>query len=315
MSTLMVTHDDLEKIVGWYLGYGRTVANWSTDQNDDVQVSVDSGQRMVYNAHNWSFLEPTTTITVWGSITGTISAVNGTGNLTITASESVFYPTCVGHTLVTSSENSYTIATYVSGTQITTTASALADNGDTFTITATGDYILPTDFGSFVGDLTHATGSGYHDIKRVSEAQIRSLRVGSDYSGTPKWVATQFMTTTLAADQRQEMLVYPKPDGDYVLSYKYRILPDKLVATTNEYPYGAETFSELIREACLAAAEQEVNEEAGIHTQKYQALLLRAVQLDGQNGADTLGVPRSASDVSNTCYRRGGICRYVGFPS
>lgn len=58
---------DLQTEVGFFLGYGRTAANWSTDQTDVVAMCIKGGLNRFYAppalpgepvAHRWSFLRP-----------------------------------------------------------------------------------------------------------------------------------------------------------------------------------------------------------------------------------------------------------------
>lgn len=72
-----LTYKDFTGAVGDYLGYGWGAHNddraWSVPQNLNITKVVGSGQRMVYypeplfpneSAHSWSFLRPTTTLTL-----------------------------------------------------------------------------------------------------------------------------------------------------------------------------------------------------------------------------------------------------------
>jgi len=49
------------------------------------------------------------------------------------------------------------------------------------------------------------------------------------------------------------------------------------------------SLAELFIESCLAVAEQRLNDEIGVHTQTYQALLLDAVQRDKKHSPTYFG--------------------------
>lgn len=312
VSTLNVSFTDLRTVTGRELGYGPAVSDWSSDAAAVTHVDnvVKTGLRRVYGAHDWNWLRVPTTITVWGSITGTISTVGGTGNKTITASASVFYPTCVGKTLVAdTSENEYTVATYISGTQITVTADASADALDTFTITADGQYPMPDDFGGLDGEFFFQDGTSYHPLKIMGQAEVLRARAQTDMTGIPLFAAVRWVDSTNALFQACEVMMYPTPDAAYVLNYRYRKLPNALVTTTAEYPYGHSGFSELFRVACLAAAEEDRGIPA-IHSARYQALLAEAIARDGRMTAQTLGTQADWRD--NDFYERSGRTKYNG---
>lgn len=310
VSTLTTTYDEIVSSIGYKLGYGRTAASWSTDQSANVAAVLKSGLRRVYGAYDWKWLKIPTTITVWSSISGTISTVTGTGKNIITASTSVFYPTMVGKTLV-STAASYTISSYTSGTVVTVATDASADAGHAFTITGNGDFILPDDFGSIEGQFTHSTGSGYADIVVVGHQDLLSLRAASDWSGLPQWASIWYGDSDNSTDQKRYVSFHPTPDASYTLSYRYRKLPNLLVDSSNEYPFGCQPFSELIRVSCMAAAEEEVNEVPGVSAARYEQLLSEAIVKDGLMAAQTLGLPRSSWD-GELPYERGGSVLYVG---
>jgi len=69
-STLAVTFDDLRQEVGFYLGFGRSPANWTSEQAATVESVIKSGLRQFYfpppvngYVHQWHFLRPQTSLT------------------------------------------------------------------------------------------------------------------------------------------------------------------------------------------------------------------------------------------------------------
>lgn len=70
-STLTLTFSNLQVAVARYLGYSVTAADWTTPQAAEIAGIVQSGLRQFYwppvpadrpDAHRWSFLRPTTTL-------------------------------------------------------------------------------------------------------------------------------------------------------------------------------------------------------------------------------------------------------------
>jgi len=70
-STLTLGWADLKKEVGFFLGFGSTIANWSASQVTTIEGIVQSGYRQVLYlpamqgvqpGYEWSFLRPTTTL-------------------------------------------------------------------------------------------------------------------------------------------------------------------------------------------------------------------------------------------------------------
>jgi len=72
-SSLTLGWADLKQSVGFFLGYGSTIGNWSAAQITEIEDIVQSGYRRVMYppsviqgaaGHKWSFLQPTTTLAV-----------------------------------------------------------------------------------------------------------------------------------------------------------------------------------------------------------------------------------------------------------
>ena len=71
-STLSIAFADLKSEVGYFLGYGRTVASFTAAQSALVIALVQSGVRRVYyptaagpdSGYEWSWLRPTTTLSI-----------------------------------------------------------------------------------------------------------------------------------------------------------------------------------------------------------------------------------------------------------
>lgn len=300
---LIQTFAEIKLDMGEELGWTRTEGKWTASQILKMNSMIDAGYRRFLfsartsngNVHRWSFLEPIDTIALWPTTTGTVSgsgAYDGSTYTTITATESKFYATMVGKSFsFDTSSTEYTIASYVSATQIKVTGDASAEaSDDTFTITADGDYRLPDDFGGIIGDMFYSNTNTYRRyLRRYGIAQINYQRsVQQDYTAPPEMYAIAPLTTDGTVGQRHEVSVWPTPYEVVTLTYQYSILPDKL---TSSYPYpkGSEQFSESIRYACLAEVERRHGLQRG-YEQMYQDMSNAAVQRDQlDNMPATLG--------------------------
>jgi len=302
--TLTTVLDDLKLDVAYQLGFSRTEAKWSAERLALITNVINQGYRrflfpeIIDNdrvPHKWSFLEPVTTLVVWPETTGTTSGApsyDGSTYSTITATANKFYPSMVdGSFVFDTSENSYTVAEYVSATQIKVLGDASGeDSGDTFTMTPTGEYRLPDDFGGMVGSFFIIDQDTYPlEVRRVGIGQIHRMRAENTYTDTPKYFAIASVAMTGAAGQRQQALMYPTPDAITTLTYRYSVLPDALTASL-DYPRGIEAHSETVRLACLAEAEVEADGAAGTYEIKFQRALRASIGRDRRDHMpDNLG--------------------------
>ena len=305
--------------VSFFLGYGTDYTNATAGQKDRVDQCVKSGLRCFYwpisvtgRMHRWSFLKPTGTITLWPTTTGVC-----TGTTAITAGTGMaFYPLMAGYEMVdnTTPYASYTLITYNSVTSFTGD-DITAVSGHKFTVTADGSYALPDDFGQIEGTFRFATGSGNAAPILVGEADIRQKRTLNDQTGTPVYVAVRPKSTTNATGQRFELLAYPTPDAVYAMTYRYSVLPNALVATTAEYPYGGAMHGETIRESCLAAAEAMMNDTQGIHKALFAERLAVSIAADLQASVpDRIGTAALRPSVSGATLGSGWTLTYDNSP-
>ncbi len=243
-SGLSVGYANLRKAVGYYLGYGQSVSDWSsnTDKTAHVEDAIQSGVRQVYYppaidksilGYEWSWLRPTTTLT---------------------------------------------------------------------TADGTGDYDLPDDFGTLFG-LFHFPADEYRtSIAIVSIGKLLAMRA-VDQSGPPRYAAIRYKAEDRTTGSRQEVLFYPEPNEIWALPYEYEAYSGAL-STGYPYPLGGMQLAELYIESCLSIAEQRYNDETGLHTQRYQALLLDAVARDRKRGASVYG-QMGGGERGLTEFRRG----------
>lgn len=324
-STLSIQYSDLREEIAFFLGYGRSSANWTTDQSSTITSVLKSGLRQFYNpprlpsdasAHQWNFMYPVTTITL-GTTTGTMS---GTATTTLTATTAVFesrmgnpdsdFPTTV---TFTTSGTAYTISSVTSTSEVVLTATAAAEaSGDTFTIGSQRDYDLPDNFGAIHGELTFSSSNNYASIPQIGEGQIRDLRRGATITSFPTHCAIRPKSTDGSNGQRFEIMFYPSPDSAYVLSYAYTPLTDVL-SSTYTYPYGGEIHGETILCSCLAVAEQRLDDRKGEKWNDFQQKLQTSIDLDRKNWTpETLGYNGNNAEGFITDYRNTKVVTVGG---
>lgn len=295
-STLSLEYADFMRGVAYYLGFGNksgTSEGLTSDQQTLCDRFVQEGYRQFLfpeNGHVWSFLKPIKTIDVWATLTTGAATVGGEDDNELTVADDTFYASMVGHTIVSDTgENSYTIVSVDSATTLTVDSDASGDDGDTFTLTADGNYRLPDDFGGIEGPLTFTSGTNRPDIEMRGEPQIRQLRQRGSVTGRPRHGAVRPVAFDPTLGQRYELMLYPTPNAHYELAYTTNVLPDKLT-TTNKYPYGGMIHGNAILESCLAVAEAEANDGEREHRERYKSLLASSVRKDRtMRAAENLG--------------------------
>jgi hypothetical protein len=209
----------------------------------------------------------------------------------------------------------YVIATRTDDTHLEL-ASAYDEDTETaatYSLQHNGNYDLPDDFGRMIGNLVVESENFQPDIVVIGEGKIRSLRQSDALisNSNPLFAAVrpkeQTDTTT---GQRFEVIFYPIPDDAYTLSYRMGILPQMLIDTTLEYPYGGMQHSETIRAACIAAAEEQENgnrlDGRPTYDKKklFEERLAASISVDkNQLGIDFFGYNSDNSDAAHRPYQ------------
>lgn len=216
-------------------------------------VYTDEGG--VRHVHPFSFFQPSTsavTLTLWPTATGTMSVVT----TTITAAAAAFYPSMIGHTLTAdTSGNTYTISGYTSSTIITVTASAAADDADTFTITATGTYRLPSDWGGAESDPVYTNDAdNSDDLKEVTPQEMDEFYRDDAAAGDPrKYSITP--TSPVTTGQSWNVRFNRIPSTAKTVQWPYKVVVVDLTDSTTVYPVGGEEHNDTVLACGIAAAE------------------------------------------------------------
>lgn len=297
----------LLQYVGDYFGKSMDPDEWTVNEYDRILSIVNSGYRQYLhppclpnerNSHEWSFLRPIGSMILWGEISGTVTGLPTysatTGKSTITASTSLFHNTCVGKTFTFgTSETEYTITDYTSATVIKVSGDASGETtGDTFTVTADGDYQMSYDFGGLFGNVKYAIDDdAWFPMKMTHEGHILTMRqrnlTDQSNAGLPEMGAiVPINSTTTTRSQRQRLMVWPTPEGGatYTISYRYHALQSELSAT-NPFALGCPQHFETLLASCLSKAELLQNDAKGIHWETWMERLKAAVDHDRRRTA------------------------------
>lgn len=155
------------------------------------------------------------------------------------------------------------------------------------------DVLLPDDFGGIVGPIEFSTGdSAWGSVKIVDPTEIdhyRGLSTAGTVKSWPRYVAIRTLKQEQTGGQQKELTMWPESDDGYVLRIKFKVRPENLTAI-REYPYGGVEHAETILAACEAEAELFMDDERGVHWEKYQERLAASVAIDSRaNRAEYLG--------------------------
>ena len=277
------THIASQLGVAYYGAAGDEVAQPPTDVHTlaTVKSYVNGGLRMLLNdapLEGWRFQQPTASVVLWATVTTGAITVGGVGSVELTSASEDFYPSMVGHEIVAdTSETPYTIVAYTSATEVTVDADATADDGDTFTLTATGNYTLPSTFGGdYLGPISYEAGANPGaSIEWGSEGMIRKLRENeSSGTGYPIIAAIRKMDATNVA-RVWELLVDPTPGADYTVEFPYELYFTAMTADGNLHPAGPH-YDEAVMAACGAYAEMKGEDTMAGRGQYYRSVALPA---------------------------------------
>jgi hypothetical protein len=205
----------------------------------------------------------------------------------------------------------YAITTRDSDTELTlSSAWASADyiEGDDYVLNHNGNYDLPDGFAGMVGNMVVNSENYHPDIVIVGEGVIRSSRQQNPQtnitSTAPFYAAIRPKVQVTTTGQRFEIMFYPLPNDALTISFAMRLLPEMLVDTSVEYPYGGMTHSETIKASCLAAAESQIKDGHGPLWAAFKEELTSSITSDNaMNSQQYFGYNGDNSDAIHRPYQ------------
>lgn len=318
-SGLSVALPELVSEVGRHLDYGR--AGHSESQLAEIMAVIQSGVRRVYYplpagegvvGYEWSWLRPTTTLTLSQAIDGVLTRGSFTAGDSITQTSTLASATYV------SNSGSELVLYGVSGIANASNTWYPSDDGNDTTnawtpteVADTSKFDLPDNFGRLVGSLHFPANEYRQSVTIVPIGRILEMRASNAFLSTPRFAATRYKTTDGSSGQRQEILFFPQPDQTWEMLYEYEAYNGAL-SDSYPYPLGGMQLAELYIESCLAVAESRLEDVVGIHAAQYQALLVDAIARDRKRSARSYGQMGHVEDVHD--HRRRYGAAYSQYP-
>lgn len=298
-TTYAASYFGLVERVGHYLFGIRT--GYTGDQICDIEDCMSDGLRDVYSAYDWSFFKPIEDITTTAPYTtGTVTIASGVVTLT-----GGTFPTWAADGLLKVSSSYYSVSTRDSGTQVTLDdTSVTVASASTFEL-GRPEIPLAATFEAVANDsdLTYYPDQNelYPAVKQRNDKAVRTWQQDDPYFDRPVFYSVRTVEFDPTVGSRKRLAFYPTPDAAYVLRVPM-ILRPTMIDETNIYPVGGETLTQVIVEACLAAAERNFEEQEGRHTKRFMELLPLAIAADvDKSSATSLGRDAPRGDI----YRSG----------
>ncbi len=160
-------------------------------------------------------------------------------------------------------------------------------------LTADGQrrYTLPADFEQFIGSL-YFDGENYQYTEITQLPAGRLTQMHSEYSstGVPTDYALEVLAHDGTAQQHQQLVLHPTPDGEYQLIGPYQVGPIRSLSTERPWFPGGPENRELFIAACLAAAESKFLDQPMTDKQEqFQSALAGAIGRDHRRQPRNLG--------------------------
>lgn len=292
---MIASYSTLLERVGHYLFGIRTA--FTSDQTSDILNCIQDGLQRVYSAHNWSFFRPVVDVSTTAPyVTGTVTIASGVVTLT-----GGTFPSWAADGLFLVDNSYYSVASRNSNTQITLDAT-------TVTVASASNYQLarpeiPMDaaFDAVANDsdLTYYPSAEYWypPVRQRHDSFIRKMEQSNPEFDRPVWYSVRTTRFDPTVGSRKVLVLYPTPDQVYTLRVPMVFRPIMLDAI-NQYPIGGEVLSQVILEACLAAAEHNFEEREHIHEKRFMEMIALSIRNDQERSSPTSLGPDSPRDTS-----------------
>lgn len=283
-NSSVITYSNLVERVGHYL-FG-VESGFASDQLTKINYCIKDGLERVYAAHEWSFFRPLADVTTTAPYaTGTVTISSGV--VTLTGGS---FPAWAASGVLKAGDKYYSVASRDSGTQLTL-------NDLTASLAAASSYQLAMPevqmdvaFDSVANDsdLAYYPGptSWFPAVCNRHDSLIRKLEAENPEFGRPCFYSVRIDRFDPTVGSRKTLAFYPAPDASYVLRVPM-ILRPVAIDNANQYPVGAEMLSQVILQACLAAAEHNYEEREHVHEKRFLELIALAIRKDQDRSCPT----------------------------
>jgi hypothetical protein len=281
-----VSYLSLVDRVGRYLFGGDAGASYAADQLTKIGDCIHDGLYRVYSAHEWSFFRPLADVTTTAPyVTGMITIAAGVVTLT-----GGTFPSWAADGILRVNNRYYSVASRGSGTQVTLNDTSVAVASASSYSLARPEIDMPSAFDSVSNDSDLAYYPGeenwYPSVRWRHDSAIRSLEAGSPEFNRPALYSVRTKEFDPSVGSRKSLAFYPAPDAAYVLRVPMILRPVDL-DDSNPYPIGGEMLSQVILEACLAAAEHNYEEREHVHEKRFMEMIVFAIQKDQERSSPT----------------------------
>lgn len=262
-------------------------SGFTSDQETDILQCINDGLQYVYTAHDWSFFRPIREVTTTAPYaTGTVTVAAGVVTLV-----GGTWPSWAAVGVLKISDDYYDVDTRDSNSQLTLEDTSVTVASASAFELGRPEYDLPSTFEAISGDsdLHYEPGQAdfYPPVHQRHDSSIRRLQQNNPYYDRPVCYSVRTVEFDPTVGSRKRLTFYPIPDAAYVLKVPM-ILRPTMIDSTNIYPVGGETLSQVILEACLASVEMDFYEKTdGRHTKRFYEMLPAAIAADQEKSAPT----------------------------
>ena len=283
-GSMVASYNSLLERVGHFLFGKRT--GFSSDQKSDIEECIHDGLRDVYAMHPWSFFRPIREIaTVAPHTTGTVTVASGVVTFT-----SATVPTWAALGVLKIGNNYYDVDTRDSNSQVTLEDTSVTVSSASSYELGRQEYDLPTGFDSIANDsdLHYEPGQGewYPPVTQRHDSMVRHKLQDDPYFDRPIFYSVRTVEFDPDVGSRKRLALYPTPDAAYVLKVPMVLRPVPISAG-DQYPVGGEMLTQVITEACLAAAERNYDDQGREHARRFQELIGVAIRDDLERSTPT----------------------------
>lgn len=285
-TSATISYSTLKERVGHYLFGAESGSSFASDQLTRINYCIHDGLNRVYTSHEWSFFRPMVDVsTVAPYATGTVTIASGVVSLT-----GGTFPLWAASGVFSANGKYYSVASRGGNSQITLDdASVNLATASTFSI-ARPEIPMDASFDSVSNDSDLAFYPGpdqwYPAVSQRHDSAIRKLEASNPEFGRPAFYSVRTERFDPAVGSRKALAFYPPPDAAYVLRVPMILRPVE-IDESNPYPIGGEMLSQVILEACLAAAEHNYEEREHVHEKRYQELIALAIRKDYERSSAT----------------------------
>lgn len=171
--------------------------------------------------------------------------------------------------------------------------------------------VLPPDFSELASETVTFVGANIRAAVRVGSDSIRRLQSTSPAVGNPAYVAVQVVNTEGMGGTQYELMLYPTPDSDVTLEYRYLLTPAGL-SDESPIPLGGSTHAETIIAACLSAAEKMKGIRDGQREVQFRQLLANSIIRDVELSSPSEGEIWPLEDAQTLSVNKAYLKRMVG---